>query len=278
MTKQALDQPPQLVVLGDAVHFADAPPPAASAAGWPDRQATCRGQSARRDHRQCARVDASISVRWRQFLPPPTPACAELPARATHTHRARPPALCRGQRDPAGRGGRRPVELPLFEPLRQHAKANAVMPDRIDQSGATATEGIQSSIEGVLCQALLHQHRQANGTFPHVRDPARQVDASTWRKCRSSTVQRASRTRRKTRAIHLGVHAHRNAAEQHDLRSVPSDVTMLPATKSERSTRRVPALSSCPSSCCQLNPGKVRLRSRHNTDLVTQNLLSPRVK
>ena len=142
--------------------------------------------------RRCQHFCAVAPVLPRQLRPAPSCRSAPLtPVEQGHQ-------LCRGQRDPAGRGGRRPVELPLFEPLRQHAKANAVMPDQFDQSGTTATEGIQSSIEGVLCQALLHQHRQANGTFPHVRDPARQVDASTWQKC-DHRPSSAPRTRRKAR-------------------------------------------------------------------------------
>lgn len=88
--------------------------------------------------------------------------------------------LRRRQRDPTGRGGRRPVELALFKPFRQQAKAEPVMPDQLDQARTTAAESIHRTIERVLRQALLHQHGQAHGAFPHVGDATGQIDTRTW--------------------------------------------------------------------------------------------------
>src|ERR1700733_14507697 len=211
--------------------------------------------------RRCQHFCAVAPVLPRQLRPASSCRSAPLtPVEQGHQ-------LCRGQRDPAGRGGRTPVELPLFEPLRQHAKANAVMPDQFDQSGTTATEGIQSSVEGVLCQALLHQHRQANGTFPHVRDPARQVDASTWRKC-DHRPSSAPRTRRKALPS--------TSASTHTETPPGSTISISPFGRDNAAGDEVgtiDATGSALSSCCAVSS----TRAKFGCDLVTTLIWSPRI-
>src|ERR1700755_1703427 len=72
------------------------------------------------------------------------------------------------------------------------------MPDQLDQSRSTATEGIHRSVERVLRQTLLHQHGQSHSTLPHVGYTTGQVNSATRRQCdhRSSS---ALRTRRNAR-------------------------------------------------------------------------------
>src|SRR5262249_14778250 len=64
--------------------------------------------------------------------------------------------------------------------------------------GSTATEGIHRSVERVLRQALLHQHRQAHGTLSHVGHTAGKVNPAARRQ-RDHQSFSALRTRRKAR-------------------------------------------------------------------------------
>ena len=145
---QALDQQPQLVVLGGELALLEHAPSAASAAAWRRRRAGRRDRSAHRDDDRRRRVAASIFRRIggflaRQFRPP-------------HRHRRAPLAaveqggqLRRRQRDPAARCRGRPNELALLQPLGQHAQADPVMPDQLDQPSAAAPKGEHGAVERI---------------------------------------------------------------------------------------------------------------------------------
>jgi hypothetical protein len=79
--------------------------------------------------------------------------------------------LRRGQCDPARRGRRRPSELALLKPFRQHAQPDTIMPDQLDEPSPASTKGKDGAAERILRQSLLHEHGQACHTFPDVGHP-----------------------------------------------------------------------------------------------------------
>ena len=124
--------------------------------------------------------------------------------------------LRRRQRDPSRRGRRRPNELAAFEPLGQHAEPDAVMPDQLDQLGTTSTKGVYGTIERVLGQVLLHQHRQAHHSLAHISHATGQIDPQT-RRDRDHAPSNTPRTRRSARPSTCASSAHHNPASQDDL-------------------------------------------------------------
>ena len=102
------------------------------------------------------------------------------------------------QRDPTVRRRRRPRELALFQPLGQHAQADPVMPNQLDEPGAATPKGQHGTVEWIGGQALLHQHRQSRHALTHVGNPAGQIDPQPRRQ-RDHRPSSAPSTRRSAR-------------------------------------------------------------------------------
>src|SRR5438270_9918348 len=66
--------------------------------------------------------------------------------------------------------------MTALQTLGQHAQADAVMPNQLQQIAAASAEGIQRAIERVFRQHLLYQHRQTLHALPHIGVAAGQVD------------------------------------------------------------------------------------------------------
>ena len=96
---------------------------------------------------------------------------------ARHSQPSSSVASCAAESAIRTRGRRRrPDELAVLEPLGQQAQADPVVPEQLDQPGTAATKGKQRPTERILRQALLHQHRQADHPLAHVGDAAGQID------------------------------------------------------------------------------------------------------
>ena len=121
--------------------------------------------------------------------------------------------LRRRERDPPRRVCRRPHELALLQPLGQHAKAHAIVPDQLDQPGASAAEGEHGhrrmgSSARVCCTSM------ARPVMPfrmsgHARRA--QVDPQAGRE-RDHRSSRAPEYAAQCAAIDMGIHAYNHPA------------------------------------------------------------------
>src|SRR5215207_5895040 len=96
-------------------------------------------------------------------------------------------------------GCARPQKAAPFEPLREQARALAVVPDNLQQVAAAAAKAEQVATQRILPQHLLNLQRQAGEPFAQIRVPGRQPHPNA-RRDRDHRRSRTSRTRAKAAA------------------------------------------------------------------------------
>src|SRR5215217_553385 len=96
-------------------------------------------------------------------------------------------------------GCARPQKAAPFQPLREQARALAVVPDNLQQIAAAAAKAEQVATQRILPQHLLNLQRQAGEPFAQIRVPGRQPHPNA-RRDRNHRRSRTSRTRAKAAA------------------------------------------------------------------------------
>src|SRR4051794_13044037 len=96
-------------------------------------------------------------------------------------------------------GCARPQKAAPFQPLREQARALAVVPDNLQQIAAAAAKAEQVATQRILPQHLLNPQRQAGEPFAQIRVPGRQPHPNA-RRDRNHRRSRTSRTRAKAAA------------------------------------------------------------------------------
>src|SRR5258708_39749703 len=95
-------------------------------------------------------------------------------------------------------GRRRPQEAAALQPLREQARALAVVPDHLQKIASPATEAKQMPAQRIAAQDLLHLQRQRRKALAHIGVTGCQPNTHAWRK--GNHARLSAVTMRATRA------------------------------------------------------------------------------